>query len=61
VSIAKMKVLEKGKASLMVSVKVLCHNIFLIKRFILVLGIKPNKEINRRLWKEAISFAAITA
>ncbi|MBS5411613.1 hypothetical protein K0G22_01230 [Bacteroides thetaiotaomicron] len=56
-----MKVLEKGKASLMVSVKVLCHNIFLIKRFILVLGIKPNKEINRRLWKEAISFAAITA
>lgn len=37
------------------------YMLFLIKRFILVLGIKPNKEINRKLWKEAISFAAITA
>jgi len=61
VNLAKVKALERGTVLSMASVKVLCHNIFLVKRFISVLGIKPNKEINRRLWEEGISFAAIAA
>lgn len=32
-----------------------------MQRFISVLGIKTNQEINRRLWKEGIKFAAIAA
>ena len=45
----------------MMSVKVLCHNIFLMRRFISILGIEPDKEINRKLWEEGIRFAAIAA
>jgi hypothetical protein len=40
----------------MMSVKVLCHNIFLMRRFISILGIEPDKEINRKLWEEGIRF-----
>lgn len=61
VNLAKVKALEKGTALSMASVKVLCHNIFLMQRFISVSGIKPNKEINRRLWEEGIKFAAVAA
>lgn len=61
VNLAKVKALEKGTALSMASVKVLCHNIFLMQRFISVLGIQPNQEINRRLWEEGIKFAAIAA
>lgn len=61
VNLAKVKALEKGKVLSMASVKVLCHNIFLMKRFIAVLGIQPNQEINRRLWEEGVKFAAIAA
>ena len=61
VNLAKVKALEKGTVLSMASVKVLCHNIFLMKRFISVLGIEPNPEINRKLWEETIKFAAIAA
>lgn len=61
VNLAKVKAIEKGTVLSMASVKVLCHNIFLMQRFISVLGIKPNEEINRRLWEEGIKFAAIAA
>lgn len=61
VNLAKAKALEKGTVLSMASVKVLCHNIFLMQRFISILGIKPNEEINRRLWEEGIKFAAIAA
>ena len=61
VNLAKVKALEKGTVLSMASVKVLSHNIFLMQRFISVLGIKPNEEINRRLWEEGIRFAAIAA
>ena len=58
---AKVKALEKGNVLSMSSVKVLCNDIFLMQRFMAVLGIKPNEEINRRLWEEGIRFAAIAA
>lgn len=61
VNLAKVKALEKGTTLSMASVKVLCHNLFLMQRFISVLGIQPNQEINRRLWEEGIKFAAIAA
>lgn len=61
VNLAKVKAIEKGTVLSMASVKVLCHNMFLMQRFISVLGIKPNEEINRRLWEEGIKFAAIAA
>jgi transposase DDE domain len=61
VNLAKVKALEKGTVLSMASVKVLCNNIFLMQRFISVLGTKPNEEINRRLWEEGIKFAAIAA
>ena len=61
VNLAKVKALEKGTVLSMASVKVLCHNLFLMQRFISVLGIQPNQEINRRLWEEGVKFAAIAA
>ena len=61
VNLAIAKALEKGTVLSMTSVKVLCHNIFLMQRFISILGIKPDKEINRKLWEEGIKFAAIAA
>ncbi len=33
----------------------------MIERFINVLGIKPNKHLNDKIFKELISFAAIVA
>lgn len=61
VNIAKSMALEKRYAFSMASVKVLCHNIFLMQRFISISGIEPNEEINWKLWKEGIGFAAIAA
>lgn len=61
VNLAKVKALEKGTVLSMTSVKVLCHNLFLMQRFISVLGIKPNTEINRKLWEEGVEFATIAA
>lgn len=61
VNLAKVKALEKGIILSMASVKVLCHNLFIMLRFISVLGIQPNEEINRRLWEEGVKFAAIAA
>lgn len=61
VNLAKVKALEKGTVLSMASVKVLCHNIFLMQRFISVSGIEPNPEINRKLWEETIKFATIAA
>lgn len=60
-NLAKVKALGKGTVLLMASVKVLCHNLFLMQRFIFISGIKPNEEINRKLWEEEIRFAAIAA
>lgn len=61
VNIAKANALEKGTTFSMASVKVLCHNIFLMKRFISISGIEPDEEINRKIWEEAVRFAAIAA
>jgi hypothetical protein len=61
VNIARVNALEKGAVFSMMSVKVLCHNIFLMRRFISILGIEPDEEINRKLWEEGIRFAAIAA
>ena len=61
VNLAKVKALEKGTVLSMASVKVLCHNIFLMQRFISVLGIEPNLVINWKLWEEGMKFAAIAA
>lgn len=41
----------------MAFVKMLCYNLFLMQRLISVLGIKSDKEINRRLWQEGVKFA----
>ena len=41
--------------------KSVVHNIFLMRRFISILGIEPDEEINRKLWEEGIRFAAIAA
>lgn len=59
VNFAKVKALEKGTVLSMASVKVLCHNVFLMQRFISVLGIEPNPEISRKLWEEGIKFVEI--
>ena len=61
VNLAKVKALEKGVPLSMASVKVLCHNYFLMQRFISVLGIEPNEEINRILWEEGLKLAAMAA
>ena len=61
VNLAKARALEKGEVLSMASVKVLYHNVFLMQRFISVLGIEPNPEINRKPWKKGIKFAVIAA
>lgn len=61
VNLARARALEDGAVLSMASVKVLCHNMFLMQRFISISGIKPDEEINRKLWEEGIKFAAIAA
>ena len=61
VNLAKAKDLEKGTVLSMASIKMLCHNIVFMQRFISILRIKPDEEINRKIWKEEIKFAAIAA
>lgn len=57
----KVKALEKEFILSVASVKVLYHNIFIMQRFISILGIKPEEEMNRKLWEEEVKFAAIAA
>lgn len=62
VNLAKVKALGKGNVLSMTSVKVLCHNYFFMQRFISVLSIQPNEEINRKLlWEEGSKFTTIAA
>ena len=61
VNIAKAKALKNNEHFSMASCKTLCYNTFLLKRFISLFGIEPNKEKNQNLWEEAIRFAAIAA
>lgn len=61
VNIAKVLAKERGMRFSMASIKTMTHNTFLMKRFIRVSGIKPNKRLNDKLFKELIAFAAIAA
>lgn len=61
VNIAKVLVIERGMRFSMASIKTMMNNTFLMQRFIRVSGIKPNKRLNDKLFKELIVFAAIAA
>lgn len=61
VNLAKVKTLEKGAVLSIASVKMLSHNLFCMQRFIPMLGIKPNQQINQKRGKEGIEFTAIAA
>ncbi|KAA5427869.1 hypothetical protein F2Y83_05105 [Bacteroides cellulosilyticus] len=61
VNLAETKAFGKGAILSMASVKVLYHNLFLIQRFIFMLGNKPDEETNRRLWKEEVKLAVIAS
>ena len=39
--------------------KAMIHNAYLLERFICVSGIKPNKRLNDKLFKELVEFAAM--
>lgn len=59
VNIANVLAIERGMRFSMVSIKTMMHNMFMIKRFISVSGIKPDKRLNDKLFNELIAFAAI--
>ena len=61
VNVAKLVAKEKGICFSMASLKIMMHNAFLLQRFICVSGIKPNKRLNDKLFKELIEFATIAA
>lgn len=54
VNIAKVLAIERGMRFPMASIKTMMHNMFMVKRFISVSGIKPDKRLN-----ELIAFATI--
>lgn len=61
VNVAKVIAKERGIPFSMASLKTMIHNEYLLQRFICVSGIKPNKKLNDKLFKELIEFAAIAA
>ena len=61
ISIAKAKALEKGYRVFNSICKGIMPQHFLMQRFISISGIKPDEEINRKLWEEGIRFTAIAA
>ncbi|WP_321424373.1 hypothetical protein [uncultured Bacteroides sp.] len=61
VNVAKIVAKEKGINFSMASLKTMMHNAFLLQSFICVSGIRPNKRLNHKLFKELIEFAAIAA
>ncbi|WP_321436018.1 transposase [uncultured Bacteroides sp.] len=61
VNVAKIVAKEKGVNFSMASLKTMMHNTFLLQRFICASGIRPNKRLNDKLFKELIEFAAIAA
>lgn len=61
VNLAKAYAIRYNKPFSMVSIKTMMHNAFLLQRFIALSGIRPNKDLNDKLVKELIEFAAIAA
>jgi hypothetical protein len=61
INLAKAYAMKIGKPFSMVSIKTMMHNAFLLERFIAVSGIRPNRNLNDRLFKELIEFAVIAA
>lgn len=61
VNIVKAWVIRNNRPYSMVSVKTMMHNAFLLQRFIALSGIRPNRNLNDKLVKELIEFAAIAA
>jgi len=61
VNIAKVMAKERGIPFSMASLKTMIHNEYLLQRFICVSGIKPNKRLNDKLFKELVEFDAIAA
>ena len=61
VNLAKLLSKERGIPFSMASCKTMILNAYLLGRFISVSGIKPNRRLNRRLFKEVVEFSAIAA
>ena len=61
INLAKVYAVKENKPFSIASIKTMMHNAFLLERFIAVSGIKPNRNLNDRLFKELIEFAAIAA
>ena len=61
INIAKAYAVRMGKPFSMTSIKTMMHNAFLLERFISVSGIRPNNELNKRLFSEVVEFAAVAA
>ena len=61
INLAKAYAIRSNKPFSMASIKTMMHNAFLLERFIAVSGIRPNRNLNDRLFKELVEFAAIAA
>lgn len=61
INLVKVQAKRQKKSYSIASTKVMMHNAFLLERFIAVSGIRPNKRLNAKLFKELIEFATIAA
>ena len=61
INLAKAYAIKSNKPFSMASIKTMMHNTFLLERFINVSGIRPNRNLNDKLFKELVEFAAIAA
>lgn len=61
VNLVKAWAIRNNRPYSIASVKTMMHNAFLLQRFIALSGIRPNRNLNNKLVKELIEFAAIAA
>jgi len=61
VNLVKVLAKERDTPFSMASHKAIIHNAYLLEQFIYVSGIKPNKRLNDKLFKELVEFAAMAA
>lgn len=61
VNLVKAWAIRNNRSYSIISVKTMMHNAFLLQRFIALSGIRPNRNLNDKLVKELIEFAAIAA
>ena len=59
INLAKAYAIRLNKPFSMDLIKTMMHNALLLERFIAVSGMRPNRKLNDKLFKEVVDFEAI--